>query len=234
MSVTINNGQAEILFSSGAIDATTRAGMKLLYSFAVQMDDPVFVDAGAGEGAFSLLAGLVPGMTVHAFEPNPHTADVLRENVAFNDLGDRISVHECALSDNNQPGFLRCPKKWGLATLARDVFSNGVTYPVRVDTLDTALHGERIDLLKLDVEGCEKFALLGGKTIIRRCRPVILAETQNKRTRMFGYGAGDITKLLRSWAYEDETVTTRDTLYQHKNKHIETKEAIECLQFTQL
>lgn len=218
----------------GRLDDETREAMALMCGVACQRSTPVLVDVGAGEGAFTVLAGLVLGMVVHAFEPNPNIAEVLRANVARNELSDRVSVHECALSDNDRPGFLQCPKQWGLATLARVRFPYGVTYPVRVDTLDGVLRGERIDLLKLDVEGAEKFVLLGGKTMIRRHRPVILAETQDKRTRQFCYAAKDITELLRGWGYEALPVTCRDTLYQHESNYIEIdlEEVTRCLQFS--
>lgn len=236
MKITAGGGQTATLLFPGTIGAVTQMAIKLLYSLVEQMDAPVLVDVGAGVGTFTAIAAFVPGMTVHAFEPNPDIAAVLRANVVRNGLGDRVSVYECALSNNSCPGFLQCPKKWGLATLAEGAFPDGITYPVRVDTLDAVLPDERIDLLKLDVEGAEKFVLLGGVMTIHRHRPIILAETQNKRTRMFGYDAVDITKLLQFWGYVAQSVTNRDTLYQHESTYIDIdlEEVRECLRFTRL
>ena len=50
-----------------------------------------------------------------------------------------------------------------------------VTVPaVRIDALVPP--GQRVDLIKVDVEGAEYNALLGAEATIARCRPVIISE----------------------------------------------------------
>ena len=59
-----------------------------------------FIDAGANIGLFTLLALSVVGDKghVHAFEPNPLVAAMLRESLALN-AADNVTVHEIGLSD---------------------------------------------------------------------------------------------------------------------------------------
>jgi hypothetical protein len=71
---------------------------------------------------------------------------------------------------------------------------------VRVKRLDRVLEHrcfEKIDLVKLDVEGGELSVLRGGQELLRRQpRPVFLVEVQDIRTRPWGYAAREIVDFL--------------------------------------
>lgn len=59
----------------------------------------VLWDVGANVGAYSLYAGLKPGVSVLAFEPEASNYYVLTRNVALNAMWDRIETYCMALSD---------------------------------------------------------------------------------------------------------------------------------------
>lgn len=67
---------------------------------------------------------------------------------------------------------------------------------VEVVTLDSL--GLAPDFLKLDVEGMEHAALLGGEQTIRTHRPVIMLE-ENGLNRRYGVEDGACQSLLESW-----------------------------------
>ena len=144
----------------------------------------VVLDIGANVGWFSLLAAKCIGEdgTVHAFEPQPQTAAMLRRTIADNDLQRQVSVWEFALSDRageitlqwerntDNPGHTFMASD---ATLARTDFESAKTKAIVLDDLLPELAP---DLIKIDVEGAEPRALEGAKEAIKRRRPPILSE----------------------------------------------------------
>jgi len=222
-------------------DLELRQGLNLLYSLARHADATVMVDIGANVGSYTVLAALVPGLTVHAFEPHPKALAGLRENITRNNLGDRVTVHPYALLDKEGTATLTSPQRTrelGLATLApvalEGKFVKGSQIEVEVKTLDTSPVGD-FDILKMDVEGAELMALQGGESKIRQCLPAILAEVQDKRTKPFGYWSERITKLLESWGYTALRITKRDVFFwkrdEHNPAHWYDRKAERCLQF---
>jgi hypothetical protein len=61
---------------------------------------------------------------------------------------------------------------------------------------------ERVDFMKLDVEGAELGVLQGGSALLSGVsRPAILAEVQDLRTRPWGYAAREIVRFLAEKGY---------------------------------
>ena len=135
----------------------------------------VVVDAGANIGLFALRAlGAAPGVTVHAFEPVPSSAVLLRANLAV--AGCYAVVHEAALgaADGGTAALVCFGGAPGEATrhpeeaaamhaacgLARPVLR---TVHARATSVRALLHstGMAVDLLKVDVEGDELDVLRG-------------------------------------------------------------------------
>ena len=138
-------------------------------------------DVGANKGQFlseviqQLVAAGIP-LRVHAFEPSRAAFDVLRagfqdrRDVSLNNLGLGREVGEFPLF-SNAPGS-------GLASLSQRRLGHiGLDFntkeSVRIEKLDDYCRQheiERIDLLKLDVEGHELDVLSGGKRMFHEGR----------------------------------------------------------------
>ena len=67
---------------------------------------------------------------------------------------------------------------------------------VEVITLDSL--GLAPGFVKLDVEGCELAALIGGEQTIRTHRPVVMLE-ENGLNRRYGFEDGACQRLLEAW-----------------------------------
>lgn len=163
------------------------------------------VDAGANIGLYTLTAARLaaPGV-VHAFEPEPRTAERLRRNVELNGLTN-VHVEQCALGAAEGISYLRAPDPLepGLATIIDD----GATIAkVRVRTLDeyAAANGiEGIALLKIDVEGAEAQVLEGaGGLLDRAAVDAVLVEVLAGRT--------DALRLLANRGFMLERVLPAD------------------------
>lgn len=138
----------------------------------------VFVDVGSSEGDFALLAARLVGPTgrVIAFEPDPDNVETIRANVAANRF-DTVTVHAAALSDRDGEATLYQSAVSGWHSLLPNLENrdhNVVTVPVmRLDSVDL----DRLDMIKIDVEGAEVAVLNGARAALTRHRPVVLLDT---------------------------------------------------------
>ncbi|WP_340315018.1 FkbM family methyltransferase [Rhizorhabdus argentea] len=139
----------------------------------------VAVDCGANLGYFTLLmSDLVgPSGQVHAFEPNPAIAARLVNTVAINGFSDHTVVHGAALSDKSGEAVLFIPhgepkNAFVDAAVVGDPQFESVAVPtLRLDELPNA---EKIDFIKIDVEGAEERVWSGMQGILRSGRPLTI------------------------------------------------------------
>jgi FkbM family methyltransferase len=147
------------------------------------------LDVGANHGIVSLECALFVGRAgeVHAFEPAPGTYAHLLRHLKINNI-DNVSVFNVAVGERTGSAKLRVYKKaTGAATLSeldQDHVADNVI-EVKTVTLDQHCdaHGiRRVDLLKIDIEGHELFALRGARQILA-----------NKRVRAILFEVGEKT-----------------------------------------
>lgn len=115
-----------------------------------------FVDLGANMGFFTFAAA-AQGARVLAIEPNPTLFQRLEANVRSNAL-DRVTLLQAAVGDRQGQAALATGSDLGQGSIAE----RG-NLPVRMELLHQVLTGagwDRIDVLKIDIEGFEDRALL--------------------------------------------------------------------------
>lgn len=139
----------------------------------------VCVDLGAHYGYFSLLLAQLVGSAgrVVAFEPSAENAAILRRNVALNDLENRVTVEEYAVSDGStSEAALTLPETFSSEwTLRREQGTRSqVVSAIALD--DYSPPGQRVDLIKMDIEGAEAQALSGMSRILHESHPVLVME----------------------------------------------------------
>jgi FkbM family methyltransferase len=183
--------------------------LKEFYSYAQHLASLTVFDVGANTGSFALLSAFHPGMTVYAFEPSPLARAILKKNVALNGLENRVHIMDVALSDSPGQGAISVPARKelsGLTMLDGQPVQECHVLTVEVSTVDCVQidYGlQRVDMLKVDVEGKELSVLRGGAKTIERDRPYIMAEypTQQRCKRPI-----DIALWLRARGYETQTI----------------------------
>jgi len=150
------------------------------YVLSLVGPDAVVMDVGANYGALTLpLARKV--RHVYAFEPQREAFCALAGTLALNGLSN-VTCENVALG--SQAGFVRVPPLDLHATnniggVSMDTERMGPGYDVRAEQLDDYVARNRInrlDLIKIDVEGMEEQVLRGGVTTLRRLRPVLYVE----------------------------------------------------------
>ncbi|NPB05891.1 MAG: FkbM family methyltransferase [Aquificae bacterium] len=126
-------------------------------------------DVGAHWGGFSLLfAHLVgPEGAVFSFEPFPKNYRMLVRNLRLNRFEDRTKTFPYAVSD--RPGTLTLKvastSSGHHSVVRRDLPSEGEV-KVKAVSLDGIWDGAPVDLLKVDVEGYERFVLEGAIRLV--------------------------------------------------------------------
>lgn len=146
-----------------------------------------FIDAGANIGFFTVVGANIVGPSgkVVAVEMIDETAAILRRHIAINRL-ENVTVVEQALSDQAGKEIIaHLPLDHvGQATLLAETLHGARTREIRVTTttLDTIAQGlERIDLMKIDLEGAEAMALAGAQAMLARTRRVIFEARPDDR-----------------------------------------------------
>jgi FkbM family methyltransferase len=146
--------------------------------------DAVVVDGGAHIGVLTvLLASLCREGKVYAFEPGPGSRGHLVDNVEANHL-DNVVVEDAALYDADGEIVFAFndayPAGSHVDAQGRSVRS------VRLDSWARARGIDRLDLVKLDVEGSELAVLAGAQETLGRFRPVAIVECNPVALRRFG------------------------------------------------
>ncbi len=129
------------------------------YYFKSKNNSPVIFDVGANIGDSSLyFMWLYPNSKIFAFEPHPEAYALLKQNMDTNKLAD-VECFQFALGKEKAQITLYSDSDgiYNESTAAMEN-SGARTYTVNVEKLsenDRYVNADRIDLLKIDVEGME-------------------------------------------------------------------------------
>jgi FkbM family methyltransferase len=139
----------------------------------------VFVDLGANEGYFSVLASrLVAGGRVYCIEPQSRLRPILLENFRINAAAVALVPAAIAAERGEVDLFLRPSTNSGASSLFRHWRLGWARQRVQATTLDSFFADNQIDrarLLKMDCEGAEPLVVQGGKTVLQEHRIDFLA-----------------------------------------------------------
>ena len=173
----------------------------------------VFVDAGANVGFFTLLASTLVGPQgrVVAFEPHPVARAALANNVNLNKMTN-VTISGFALSDSPTVMDLYFENEGGLGSSSLRQppveYRNGKVQ-VNVDTLDHQLAHlgiERVDMIKIDIEGAELAALRGAAETLRG-HPAVICEISGYNLERMGGSEEGLMTLMRSHGYTCSAIT---------------------------
>ena len=122
-----------------------------------------------------------------AVEPDPDTAAILREQVALNGLGNVVMLEAAVFSESGTATFQRGANNLTSALGA----SGGEPFTVRTVTLDELadVYGPPATI-KMDVEGGERHALLGGEHLFA---------SERKPDMLLSTHGGDLHVWCQRW-----------------------------------
>jgi FkbM family methyltransferase len=161
-------------------------------------------DLGANVGVFSFTAAFFAGSkgSVLSVEPDPFLAHLIQKTESSpHPAYAPVSVITAAVSKESGFAVLEVPERSRASNAiigkSECTQRGGVRarLEVRVVTADQlAVEHPRPSVVKMDVEGSELDALLGGQEAFFQARPVFLMEVQQKNQ-------SGVTQILKGWDY---------------------------------
>jgi FkbM family methyltransferase len=203
-----------------------------------------FVDVGANWGYFTLLAASLVGPTgrVLSLEPDPRLFPILQENVRRGELN-QVTVLQVAAA--HEPGTLMLAGyaedggNFGVSRIVANSGEEHQVFQVRSDSLDRILHPQgfsSVDLLKMDIEGAEAFAIAGLENSLaeKKIKRLVL-ELHPAQLAEHGSSITAIVQILqnagyRAWTIDHSPVANRRAGY---NKRVKIKSLLSPLDTSQ-
>ncbi len=168
-----------------------------------------FVDVGANIGLYTLFAANKVGATgkVVAFEPSSREYEMLEQNIAVNALYNVRAIKRAVSNRDGEVELLVASlKNSGHNTVGKFGYATALerTESVAAERLDEIIAREgyeRVDVIKMDVEGAELAALQGAMNTLRRLHPALLVEISDRTLEHQGASSREVLDLLASEGY---------------------------------
>lgn len=149
--------------------------------------DAVVFDIGANIGIVSIIIERIrPGSKIYSFEAGKGVFDILQKNLR-NNYCRNINAYNLAVADFNGDLSFSEDSAYGHAV---DEYSDDIgVYRVPCLTIDSLVHifsRDRVDFIKIDIEGFEPQALVGAKGTISKFNPIFLMEINPWCLRSYG------------------------------------------------
>jgi FkbM family methyltransferase len=148
----------------------------------------VCLDIGANIGYYSTLYSKIVGKTgqVISIEPSPLNFEYLKKNLDIQNMGN-FQIFNCACGDKSENVNFQIDRRGNKCFILTDKTeqlenSEIIRVPVRkIDDIVNEIKLDKIDFLKMDVEGYEWYAIEGGWNTIQKFKPTIQIEIHHKR-----------------------------------------------------
>ncbi len=163
----------------------------------------VVVDVGAYVGLYTIALAQRTGPSgrVYSFEPDPQNCAVLRKHIELNEVSERVEVHQLAVGDKD--GFV--PFTAGRDSQSVIGSNSFIAEAVRMMRLDAILPSDRVDVLKVDVEGFEEKVLQGAEVLLsdkERKPRVIFMEVHPYNWHLWGTTSDSLINRLTKSGYD--------------------------------
>ena len=200
LEMVLGNDQSRCLYVGGSFEPNEFAFLD-----KVLRPGMVVVDAGANEGFYSVFMARRVGAQgrVIAVEPSPRERARLVRNIEINGFRN-VEVRSTGLGAGPGQAVLHIANAEhnGQNTLGSFVYE-GVSEETRlqialesIDAISQQMGDDRIDVIKMDVEGSELRVLEGATRVLERDQPLILFEVLDKALRAQGASAEQLIAFL--------------------------------------
>ena len=134
----------------------------------------IVLDCGAHVGVFARQALAAGAELVVAIEPAPQTLVALKRNLADEIAAGRVIVYEKGVWDKEEMMAFYSDADSALSRVmhAHEEHNLGTQIPLTtIDKIVEELQLERVDFIKMDIEGAERKALVGARNTLAKLKP---------------------------------------------------------------
>lgn len=209
----------------------------------------VILDIGANTGIYSIAsAAMSGGSQIYSFEPNPVNYRRLLKNIEINSFTNITTFQQAVGAFKGAIGFTVPEKDMisdtssALESFSKSTYSGDIEWKnieaeqIMLDDFCSDLTLDKVDLIKIDVEGYELSVLKGASKLIERFRPTILIESfLNEEKRKYledlvvsnNYTIYLIIKegIIKTGKELEENIGLNYLLMSHETKGVFTKMA---------
>lgn len=147
-----------------------------LYLKNIEMKNKIFFDLGCFDGKDSIRAidyFAKEGIRVYAIEPD--SSNYLTCSHHLRNYMDKVILEKKGIGCKKEiRGFVEGG--------AGAKFSKNGNVLIEIDTIDNMANNLDVGFIKMDIEGYEEAAILGGKETIKRCNPVLAVCVYHKKS----------------------------------------------------
>lgn len=149
--------------------------LNMLYNFKkFNNPDGLVVDIGMNIGNHSLFF-VANKINVVAFEANKKMVDIAKKSIDINNFSNFIKIYNCGISDKHEKAYFESEYHWNYGGMKLTI-DNNKDDSIECFPLDSFKFDNKILILKIDIEGMEKKALLGAIDTINHHKPIIYIE----------------------------------------------------------
>jgi FkbM family methyltransferase len=171
----------------------------------------VIVDAGANIGNHTIFfSKFLDAKRVYAFEPQKYVFEILSKNIKLNNLENKVKLYNIGLGEKRSKGSLIVVDENNLGRSKLNLNSEG---EIEVIPLDDILFNkeDKVDLIKIDVEGMELDVLKGAKKILSEYHPDLYIEAITESQFL------SISQYLSNYNYIAQKRFNRDPTFLFKS-----------------
>ena len=198
------------------LDLDDEAQFPLYYNIYEWKDTPTEISLAQGSETILDIGGNIGQMAllfsayadnIYTFEPIPAVGDRLEKNIRLNHLENRVILSRIALTNFKGKIKFGLPPESNRGTGSTILTESSKSNTIEVDaiTLDEFIEQNRIqniDLIKMDIEGAELFALQGMKNLLSAPKkPIMILEMTLAMMKQAGYGPKELMSFLKDYGY---------------------------------
>lgn len=187
-----------ICITNNSHSITSPHHIKSFYDLIKDINSPVVIDIGANKGYYTMLKLVKADLKIFSFEPLPNMVErFIKKNLRLNKLfynpdirviNEGLTDRKCKLElsyNMTENASIYPDEKWIKDTQEkREKYPNSAAFRIRkvmcdfnkLDDLDYIQELDKIDVMKIDVEGCEYLTLKGAEKTIEKYKPKLFIE----------------------------------------------------------
>ena len=170
----------------------------------------VVIDIGAnvGQTVLNMAKKVQPDGHALGFEPHPVTFEKLKKNIEMNPAIKNISIEKCGIGDTEEIKIMHQDfqkNSGGYRIIQQIEQAKNKTTEITTVTLDSYLENKfpkkKPDLIKIDVEGYEMNVIRGADITLKKHKPKLYVEVDNKNLSGHGFSSTQLIAHIEKYDY---------------------------------